>query len=162
MSGFCSLNHGKPSIICCLPNLVTSNLVHLVLLLMTRLRITKEVIFPFLFGVPSTFRAIKGCSSFWVLMILFVSSHICTGIDNELDCIFSAVIQYMSSMGEIDVGTIILFKNPLSQLRQGILLSLLAPFEQLHFRYGPWVPSDSFSLTWWGMECKMGERSTWK
>ena len=82
------------------------------------------------------------------------------GMDNEFYCIFSAVIRYISSTGEIDVGVILLFKNPLSLPHQGILPSLLVPFGQLHFRYGPRISLDSFSSTGEEMECKMGEMLT--
>ena len=67
------------------------------------------------------------------------------GIDNELDCIFSAVIRYMSSIGEIDVKVILLLKNPPSLLRQGILLFHLVTSGQSHFGCEPQVPLDSFS-----------------
>ena len=56
-------------------------------------------------------------STFW-----FVSFHNWTGIENEFDCIFSAIIRNMSSTGEIDVDVILLLKNPLFLLHQEIPL----------------------------------------
>ena len=70
---------------------------------------------------------------------LFVSSHTCTGMENELNCIFSVVMQYISSMGEIDVETILLFKNPLFFLSHPVP----SASGQSHFECEPRVPSDS-------------------
>ena len=145
---------------------------------MVRLRVTKETIFPFLFRVPSTFQAISGSSNFWgiipsfqmyawsmnfppapllmrarVSTILFVLLHIFMGIDKDIDCIFPAVTQYMSSMGEIDVDAILLFKNPLFRLHPKIVPSPLVPSVLLHFEYEPRILLGPFSL----VGCRMGE-----
>ena len=61
--GFCSFNHGKPSMIFCFPRQDTNNWDFIVLLLMVRSRLTKWVIFPSLFTVPSTFLAVIGSLS---------------------------------------------------------------------------------------------------
>ena len=81
-------------------------------------------------------------------MFWFVSLHSCTGIENEFDCIFSAIIRYILSIGEIDVEAILLLKNPLFLLHLKIPSSLQVPSEQLHSEYELPVLLDSFSLTW--------------
>ena len=61
---------------------------------------------------------------------ILLASHICTEIDNEFIGIFCAEILYISRTGEVDVDTLLLFKNPLFLLHQEIPLFLLVPFQQ--------------------------------
>ena len=66
MSGFQVCNQGNPRIreLCPIPAIISSNVIDQ---LLTRiLRMTKWVIVPFLFGVPSTFKAFSGFGRcFW-------------------------------------------------------------------------------------------------
>ena len=64
MSGLYLVSQGKPRMIFCFTNLVMWTRVFIGLLLIVNSMSTKEVIFPFLFSVPSTFRAMISFSRF--------------------------------------------------------------------------------------------------
>ena len=154
MLGLCLFNQGMPKMILCFPNLVNSSRVVFFCPFMVNSRSTKEVIFPFLFSIPSTFRAIIGSSrscvlkpalftQFWsmnslpaplsmsprVLTFSFLSVFsIEIGIDKEYDFIVASVTEKTSSVGEIDVDLFLHFKNPLLLLLCRIHLFLSHSF----------------------------------
>ena len=111
ISGLYSCSQGKPRIIFCFPNPITSKQRFICSPLICAFNSTKDVIVPFLFFVPSTFRAHRGLSSFLIskpcfpCIVLVDKLSSCSTIQKSkgFDSFFTLIFIKMGTDIEFDI-----------------------------------------------------------